>query len=56
LLIITGKGSDGNGILKQQLPRWLETDILKSKILAMTPARPEDGGHGALYVLLRRIR
>ena len=56
LLIITGKGVDGQGILKQQLPRWLESDALKVLVLATAPARPEDGGQGALYVLLRRIR
>lgn len=56
LLIITGKGSEGQGILKQQLPRWLETAAIYPKILAIAPARPEDGGQGAFYILLRRSR
>ena len=56
LLIITGKGTDGRGVLKQEVPRWLGTDPLKNKVLAMGPARPEDGGAGAYYVLLRRMR
>jgi DNA-nicking Smr family endonuclease len=56
LLIITGKGKEGKGVLKQELSRWLGTDALKDKILAAAPARPEDGGVGACYVLLRRMR
>jgi DNA-nicking Smr family endonuclease len=56
LLIITGKGTEGKGVLRQQLPRWLATDTLKDKILAIAPSRPEDGGQGAYYILLRRMR
>lgn len=37
--------------LKNMLARWLPA---RSQILALCSARPEDGGTGALYVLLRK--
>lgn len=57
LLVITGKGtSSGGGILKQNVPRWLAEPALARMVLAIQPARPKDGGEGALYVLVRRRR
>ena len=66
LLIITGKGNmaDGRrdpllpskGILKQRVPEWLQEPEVASIILSTAPAKPKDGGEGALYVLLRRRR
>lgn len=56
LLIITGKGarSTGGGVLRRMLPFWLDLPPLKSLVLALTPARPEDGGDGAFYLRLRK--
>lgn len=57
LLIVTGKGRrDGSGVLKSALPRWLNEPSLRDRVLALAEARPEHGGAGALYVLLRRRR
>lgn len=56
LLVITGKGRGGAGILKQQLPMWLETAAFKDKISTYSLARPQDGGGGAYYVILKRRR
>lgn len=56
VLIITGKGEEGGGVLKREVPRWLESATLVQKILAISEARPKHGGQGALYVLLRRQR
>lgn len=56
LLIITGKGTKGEGILKQSLPGWLASDDLRPMLLAVTPARPKHGGSGAFYILLKRKR
>jgi DNA-nicking Smr family endonuclease len=59
VIVITGKGrpgSEGIGILRQAVPRWLNEPALRGRILAVTPAQPRDGGAGALYVLLRRKR
>lgn len=56
LLVITGKGSAGGGVLRTTVPRWLTEAPLKPLVLAHAPAQPKDGGAGALYVLLRRKR
>lgn len=65
ILIITGKGNriyknDASllqkGILKEQLPKWLNNSELKGLILAYSQALPKDGGSGAFYILLRRQR
>ncbi len=58
VLVITGRGfsPNGPGVLKLAVPRWLEEAGLRRQILAIAPARPQDGGAGALYVLLRRHR
>ncbi len=58
LLIIHGVGrhSEGEPVLKSSLPGWLSQAGTGDKILAFCSARPEDGGTGATYVLLRRCR
>lgn len=56
LLIITGKGAAGQGVLRRKVPDWLQEYPLKSHILAISQASPKDGGGGALYIRLRRSR
>lgn len=54
LLVITGKGRAGGGVLRRLLPLWLEEAPLRDAVVAFTPARPKDGGAGAFYVRLRK--
>jgi DNA-nicking Smr family endonuclease len=58
IIVITGKGrvSEGGGVLRNQVPQWLNSPAIRSSVLAFSPAQPRDGGAGALYVLLRRKR
>lgn len=56
VLIITGKGLKGDGVLRRHVPIWLKKPSLGDVVLAIAEARPADGGAGALYVLLRRKR
>lgn len=59
LLIITGKklGSTGaEGVLKREVPKWLNLSPLREIILMTSWATPRDGGEGALYVLLKRYK
>ncbi len=62
ILVITGKGgragTDGatTGVLRANVPRWLNEPGLKASVLALAHARPRHGGAGALYVLLKRVR
>ena len=57
LLIITGKklgASGAEGVLKREVPKWLNLSPLREIILMTSWATPRDGGEGALYVLLKR--
>ena len=56
VLVITGKGSlsKGGGVLRRNLPDWLNHPSCRPYILAFCEARPEHGGAGAFYILLRR--
>ncbi len=56
VLIITGRGSAGGGVLKSAVPRWLDEPEFRPHLLAIATAQPRDGGSGALYVMLRRTR
>lgn len=56
VLVITGKGttSEGGGVLRREVPRWLNRAPNRARVLGFDYALPRDGGQGALYVLLRR--
>jgi DNA-nicking Smr family endonuclease len=54
LLIITGKGREGQSVLHAQVPLWCEAPPLAQQIASVSPAAQQDGGEGAFYVTLRR--
>ena len=60
VLLITGKGrskqDSGTGVLRRELPRWLNLPHNRERVVAVTPAQPKDGGEGAFYLRLRRLR
>lgn len=64
LLVITGKGGGGladplappKGVLRGRLQQWLSEPDLKPLVLRLEQARPDHGGAGAFYLLLRRVR
>lgn len=59
VLIVHGRGlnsKDQTPVLKEGLKSWLARGALGKVVLAFATARPNDGGAGALYVLLRRDR
>lgn len=61
VLVVTGKGAgsdnpEGRGVLRRALPLWLEAPDLRPCLLAIASARPNHGGTGACYLLLRRKR
>ncbi|MFT3732614.1 MAG: Smr/MutS family protein [Hyphomicrobium sp.] len=66
VLIITGKGKAiglqashigeadrERGILKRNVPRWLEEPDLRAVVVSFTTAAIQHGGEGAIYVHLR---
>jgi DNA-nicking Smr family endonuclease len=56
VLVITGRGRLGSGVLRSAVPRWLDEPGLRGHLLGIAPAQPHHGGAGALYLLLRRAR
>ncbi len=63
VLVITGKGRLGRGqegqepgVIRANLPRWLNEAPNRERVLAFAQAQPAHGGAGAFYVLLRRRR
>ena len=68
VLVITGKGTsragdrspadwnEERGVIKRELPHWLNQPPLRDRLLAFVEARPRHGGAGALYLLLKKHR
>ncbi len=56
LLVITGKGSGGDGVLRRMMPRWIHAGPHAARVLRIEPAHARHGGGGAWYVYLRRDR
>jgi len=60
VLVITGKGVRAGdpvserGVLKRQVPHWLESAALRPLVIGFENAGAGHGGAGALYVRLRR--
>jgi DNA-nicking Smr family endonuclease len=56
VLVVTGKGLESGGTLRHMVPRWLNEEPNRARVVAFCPAQPRHGGSGALYVLIRRRR
>jgi DNA-nicking Smr family endonuclease len=60
VLVITGKGGAdphaGRGVLRRQVPLWLESAELRPLVVGFENASIGHGGAGALYVRVRRGR
>jgi DNA-nicking Smr family endonuclease len=58
VLIVTGKGrgTTEGGLLRREVPNWLNEARNRARVVSFDYAQPKDGGQGALYVLLKRVR
>ena len=54
LLVISGKGSQGKGKIKQSIPIWLNNSPLLEMVYIYSSAALKDGGDGAFYICLRK--
>jgi DNA-nicking Smr family endonuclease len=54
VLVITGKGTRGDGIIRRRAPEWLADPRLREVVAGVSPAHRRHGGEGALYVVLKR--
>jgi DNA-nicking Smr family endonuclease len=53
-LVITGKGFQGDGVLRRRTPDWLGDPALRGVVAGVSEAHRRHGGEGALYVALKR--
>ncbi|MEQ9436495.1 Smr/MutS family protein [Hyphomonas sp.] len=56
VLVITGKGRLGEGVLKRNFLAWLETPEARSMVSGYAEAHQRHGGAGAFYVFLRKLQ
>lgn len=56
VLVITGKGSQGDGVLRRRAPEWLAAPHLAHIVAGVSAAARHHGGDGALYVALKARR
>tara|TARA_Y100000588_G_scaffold351146_1_gene402739 strand:- start:440 stop:973 length:534 start_codon:yes stop_codon:yes gene_type:complete len=56
ILVITGKGltKRGGGVIRRELPHWINAAENRDRVLGFSPAQPQDGGDGAFYVLIKK--
>jgi DNA-nicking Smr family endonuclease len=54
VLIITGKGVQGDGVLRRRVPDWLAEAPSRARVAGYAMAERHHGGEGALYVALKR--
>lgn len=54
VLVITGKGLLGDGVLRRLTPEWLAAPHLRDIVAGISESHRRHGGEGALYVALKR--
>lgn len=54
LLVVTGKGLRGDGVLRRNFPNWIAEPTVRPLVASYAPAHIKHGGSGAWYVFLKR--
>jgi len=54
VLVITGKGREGQGVLRRNFLLWLESPGARRLVSGYAESHTKHGGAGAFYVFLRR--
>lgn len=54
VIVVTGSGLAGEGVLKRRLPEWLAEPDLRPLVTGFARAHRKHGGGGAYYVFLRQ--
>lgn len=54
VIVITGKGKEGLGVLRRNFLHWLERPEARQLVSGYSQAHARHGGSGAWYVFLRR--
>lgn len=56
VVIITGKGRGGEGVLLRELPHWLNDKPMRPMIASFFHAPDRDGGAGVTHIILKQIK
>lgn len=54
VLVITGKGSRGDGVIRRRLSDWLADPALRHVVAGVAMAHRRHGGEGAVYIAIKR--
>lgn len=54
VIVVTGVGRGGEGVLKRRLPGWLAGPDIRALVSGFAPAHRSHGGAGAFYIFVRR--
>ena len=54
VLVITGRGRAGGGVLRRRVPDWLGEAPLRALVAGISIAHRRHGGEGAFYIALKR--
>ena len=54
VIVVTGVGRGGEGVLKRRFPDWLAEKEARPLIAGYAPAHRSHGGAGAFYVFIKR--
>ncbi len=54
VIVITGVGRGGEGILKRRFPEWIAERDIRGLVSGFAPAHRAHGGAGAFYVFIKR--
>lgn len=55
VLVITGKGREGEGILRRRFLEWISEPDLRTHVTGYARANQKHGGEGAFYLFLKRV-
>ena len=56
VIVVTGVGRGGAGVLKRMFPGWLAAKEIRPLVAGYAPAHRSHGGAGAFYVFIKRPR
>lgn len=54
VLVVTGQGRRGGGVIRASIQEWLQSHALRGIVSGFASAHRRHGGDGAFYVTLRR--
>lgn len=54
VLVVTGQGRRGGGVIRASIQDWLQGHALRGVVSGFAPAHRRHGGDGAFYVTLKR--